>query len=127
MVALTSQPRTLTYCSFLFSFSLKPVSLLWYIINRVLLKPILKVGKQNCNLHCHYITETRLFKYIEHLTTKKTENFQIKKSDIFSFSAQNIDCGYSLETPRPAQNIDCGYSLEPPRYIDCGYSLEPPR
>ena len=26
-----------------------------------------------------------------------------------------------------AQNIDCGYSLEPPQNIDCGYSLEPPR
>ena len=27
---------------------------------------------------------------------KKTENFQIKKSDIFYVSAQNIVCGYSL-------------------------------
>ena len=44
-------------------------------------------------------------------------------SDIFHISAQNIDCGYSLEPPRrmsdifhiSAQNIDCGYSLEPPR------------
>ena len=25
------------------------------------------------------------------------ENFQIKNSDIFHISAQNIDCGYSLE------------------------------
>ena len=30
----------------------------------------------------------------------KTENFQIKNSDIFHISAQNIDCGYSLEPPR---------------------------
>ena len=30
----------------------------------------------------------------------KSENFQIKKSDIFHISAQNIDCGYSLEPPR---------------------------
>ena len=31
----------------------------------------------------------------------KNENFQIKKkSDIFHISAQNIDCGYSLEPPR---------------------------
>ena len=29
-----------------------------------------------------------------------TENFQIKKSDIFHISTQNIDCGYSLEPPR---------------------------
>ena len=26
--------------------------------------------------------------------------FQIKNSDIFVISAQNIDCGYSLEPPR---------------------------
>ena len=44
----------------------------------------------------------------------KNDNFSIKNSDIFHVSAQNIDCGYSLEPPR-AQNIDCGYSLEPPR------------
>ena len=31
---------------------------------------------------------------------KKHENFQIKNSDIFHISAQNIDCGYSLEPPR---------------------------
>ena len=30
----------------------------------------------------------------------KKENFQIKNSDIFHISAQNIDCGYSLEPPR---------------------------
>ena len=47
-----------------------------------------------------YITKTHLFKYIENFTTKKKENFQIKKSDIFHISAQNIDCGYSLEPPR---------------------------
>ena len=26
--------------------------------------------------------------------------FQIKNSDVFHISAQNIDCGYSLEPPR---------------------------
>ena len=32
---------------------------------------------------------------------KKNEHFRIKKnSDIFHISAQNIDCGYSLEPPR---------------------------
>ena len=30
----------------------------------------------------------------------KNENFQIKNSDIFHISVQNIDCGYSLEPPR---------------------------
>ena len=28
------------------------------------------------------------------------ENFQTKSSNIFHISAQNIDCGYSLEPPR---------------------------
>ena len=31
---------------------------------------------------------------------QKTKKIQIKKSDIFHISAQNIDCGYSLEPPR---------------------------
>ena len=31
---------------------------------------------------------------------KINEIFQIKNSDIFHISAQNIDCGYSLEPPR---------------------------
>ena len=30
----------------------------------------------------------------------KNENFQIKNPDIFDTSAQNIDCGYSLEPLR---------------------------
>ena len=30
----------------------------------------------------------------------KKENFQIQNSDIFHIPAQNIDCGYPLETPR---------------------------
>ena len=34
------------------------------------------------------------------ISPPKTENFQIKNSDIFHISAQNIDCGYALEPPR---------------------------
>ena len=45
------------------------------------------------------ITKTRLFKYIENVTTKNWK-FSDKKSDIFRISAQNIDYGYSLEPPR---------------------------
>ena len=45
------------------------------------------------------ITKTRLFKYIENFTTKNWK-FSDKKSDMFHISAQNIDCGYSLEPPR---------------------------
>ena len=34
------------------------------------------------------------------MSPPKTEIFQVKISDIFHISAQNIDCGYSLEPPR---------------------------
>ena len=34
------------------------------------------------------------------ISPPKNENFQIKNSDIFYSSAQNIDCEYSLEPPR---------------------------
>ena len=46
------------------------------------------------------ITKTRLFKYIENFTSKNIKFSDKKKSDIFHISAQNIDCGYSLEPPR---------------------------
>ena len=47
------------------------------------------------------ITETCPFKYTEIFTTKKIKFLEKKqKSDIFHISAQNIDCGYSLELPR---------------------------
>ena len=36
---------------------------------------------------------------LKNFTTKKNETFQIKNSDIFHISAQNIACGYSLELP----------------------------
>ena len=51
------------------------------------------------SLNTKTITKTCLFKYTE-ILPPKYENFQIKKSDIFHVSAQNIDCGYSLEPPR---------------------------
>ena len=43
--------------------------------------------------------KTRLYKYIENFSSK---NYKIwmKNSDIFYISAQNIDCGNSLEPPR---------------------------
>ena len=37
---------------------------------------------------------------LKNFTTIKIENFQIKNPDIYHISAQNIDCGYSLEPPR---------------------------
>ena len=46
------------------------------------------------------ITKTSLFKYIENFTTPKGKFSDKKNSDIFHISAQNIDCGYSLEPPQ---------------------------
>ena len=45
------------------------------------------------------IMKTRLFKYTENFSSKNWK-FQIKKLYIFHISAQNIDCGCSLEPPR---------------------------
>ena len=50
------------------------------------------------DLHYLHIRKTRLFKYIENFTSKNWK-FSDKNSDIFHISAQNIDCGYSLEPP----------------------------
>ena len=51
---------------------------------------------------CAYVLSLRKHTYsnIYKILSPKTENFQIKNSDIFHISAQNIDCGYSLEPPR---------------------------
>ena len=43
--------------------------------------------------------------YTEDFITKKWK-FPDKKSDIFHISAQNIDCGYSLEPPRRGGSND---------------------
>ena len=41
----------------------------------------------------------------------KNENFQIKNSDIFHISAQNIDCGYLLEPPRQGSSNEYPQSM----------------
>ena len=53
------------------------------------------------NINYTIIMKTSLFKYTENSTTKKMKKKKSNKnSDIFHISAQNIDCGYSLEPPR---------------------------
>ena len=41
----------------------------------------------------------------------KNENFQIKNSDIFHISDQNIDCGYLLEPPRQGDSNEYPQSM----------------
>ena len=55
------------------------------------------------------------YSYILKILRPKNENFQLKISDIFHISAQNIDCGYSLEPPRRGGSNEYPHSLEPPR------------
>ena len=38
--------------------------------------------------------------YWPYILPPKNENFQIKNSDIFHISAEDIGCGYSLEPPQ---------------------------
>ena len=41
----------------------------------------------------------------------KKENFQIKNSDKFHISAQNIDCGHSLEPPQRGSSSEYPQSI----------------
>ena len=58
-----------------------------------------------------HITITRLFKYIEKILQPEKEKFQIKNSDIFLISVQNIDCWYSLEPPRRGDSNEYPQSM----------------
>ena len=42
----------------------------------------------------------QIYRKFYHKKKKKKRKCSDKKSDIFLISAQNIDCGYSLEPPR---------------------------
>ena len=57
----------------------------------------------------NFLLRKHAYSNILKILPPKNENSQIKKSDIFHASAQNIDCGYSLEPPR------CGGSNEYPQ------------
>ena len=49
---------------------------------------------------CFLTLRKHAYSNILKISPPKTENFQIKNSDIFHISIQNIDCRYSLELPR---------------------------
>ena len=57
--------------------------------------------------HSRIITKTNIFKYTEILPQKN----QIKNSDIFRISAQNIACRYSLEPPRQGASNEYPQSM----------------
>ena len=52
-------------------------------------------------MYCLSSLPKHIYSNILNILPPNNEHFQIKKnSDIFHISAQNIDCGYSLEPPR---------------------------
>ena len=66
-----------------------------------------------------YITKTCLFKYIGNFISKNRKFSDKKKnSDVFYISAQNIDCGYSLEPPRHFYRLSVATFYD---YIDTIY------
>ena len=54
--------------------------------------------------------KTRLFKYSEKFTPKNGK-FSDKNCNIFHISAQNIDCGYSLEPPHQGSSNEYPQSM----------------
>ena len=52
------------------------------------------------DIYLNYPLRKHAYSNILRILPPKYENFQMKNSDIFLISAQNIDCGYSLEPPR---------------------------
>ena len=55
--------------------------------------------------------EKHAYSNILKMLQAKKENFQIKNSDIFHISVQNIDCGYSLESPHQRGFYACPQSM----------------
>ena len=53
-----------------------------------------------CRNKTRYSLRKHAYSNLLKILPPKTENFQIKNSDIFQDSVQNIDCEYSLEPPR---------------------------
>ena len=62
------------------------------------------------NTCLYIITKTRLFKYIEKIHNQKLK-VSDKNSGSFDISAQNIDCGYSLEPPHRGGSNECPQSI----------------
>ena len=86
------------YCKFLLNF------LENNIYNNKLFLFLLELSGRN-GMFMNFLDTGRIslrkhaYSNIMKISPPKTESFQIKNSDVFHISAQNIDCGYSLEPP----------------------------
>ena len=72
-------------------------SISYYLLTKVI--QVLVHCSRSDSRRSQYITKTCLLKYTENFPTKKWKFSDKKNSEIFHISAQNIDCGYSLEPP----------------------------
>ena len=72
----------------------------WSIFEFLDSMPVLDIYKYNEDRIKRWPLRKHAFSNILKILQPKKEKLQIKKSDIFHISAQNIDCGYSLELPR---------------------------
>ena len=59
----------------------------------------------------HTSLRKHVYSNIKKISPPKIENFQIKNSDSLHISAQNIDCGYSLELPRQGSSNEYPQSM----------------
>ena len=75
-------------------------------------KEIVKVVMPLCVLSLR----KRAYSNILKILPPKNENFQIKNSNVFHISAQNIDCGHSLEPPRRGGSTKYPQSMFLSRY-----------
>ena len=60
-----------------------------------------------------FIIRKHAYSNIQKISPPKTKTIQTKNSDIFHSSAQNIDCGYSLEPPRRGGSNEYPQSMFP--------------
>ena len=76
------------------------IILTWRIQMSCVLSLMSKSSNQECKSSRKSPLQKQAYSYILKILPSKNENFQIKILIFFIFSAQNIDCGYSLESPR---------------------------
>ena len=68
-------------------------------------------SKQAHNTHMPHHYENMPIKIYRKFHLQKLKIFRLKNSDIFQISAQNIDCGYSLEPPLQGGSNDYPQSM----------------
>ena len=66
---------------------------------------------ENCNPQRTMISILHAYSNMLKILPPKNEKFQLKNPNIFHISAQNIDCGYSIEPPRRGSSNEYPQSM----------------